>query len=189
MARTVVFLSESRYSDPIAVQREACAAPGDRVILSNEVRFSDLVKATIRNNELLGRGDRLRLYDLQSIMISTGTLVRILTKLLTAGVTIEISSEQLVIEPVEGDPVFAILRLLNGQKRALHAVRTHAPEVKIGRKHALADDQWPQIRELVDARATSLGKIAAGLGVGRTTLFNFVKRMRSMEEHQAGGET
>lgn len=181
MAKSVVFLAQSKFSPSIADQRAKCVGPDDDVILAGEVRFADLVKATVRNKHMLRSGDRLKLYDLNSLILASGSLVRLLTRLLRNGVTIELCAENLVITPEADDPVFRTMVLLDNQQRAVHAVRTHGPEVKTGRKAVLKDDQWADITALLGAK-TPLAAIASQYGVGRTTLFNFVRRMRAADE-------
>jgi hypothetical protein len=90
MGKSVVFLAQSKFGPSLAEQRAKCVGPGDEVILAGEVRFTDLVKPTIRNRHTLRAGDRLRLYDLNSLILATSSLVRLLTKLLRTGVTIVI---------------------------------------------------------------------------------------------------
>jgi DNA invertase Pin-like site-specific DNA recombinase len=72
------------------------------------------------------------------------------------------------------------LVLLDSQQRAVHAVRTHGPDVKTGRKTVLQAEQWAEIRALLDVGA-SPAKVAAQYGVGRTTLFNFARRMKAAD--------
>jgi hypothetical protein len=180
MGKSVVFLAQSKFSPSIAAQRAKCAEPDDEVILAGDVRFTDLVKATVRNKHMLRSGDRLKLYDLNLLIMAPGSLVRLLTSLLRNGVTIELCAEHLVITPEADDPVFRAVVLLDNQQRAVHAVRTHGPEVKTGRKTVLKDDQWADITAML-AGKTSLAAIASQYGVGRTTLFNFVRRMRATE--------
>ena len=105
-----------------------------------------------------------------------------LTRLLRKGVTIEICTESLEITPDAGDPVFRTLALLDNQQRALHAVRTHGPEVKAGRKAVLKDEQWTEIKAMLAEKSGSPGAVASRLGVGRTTLFNFIRRMKAAED-------
>lgn len=184
MGKSVVFLAQTRFSPTIEEQQAKCAAPGDEVILAGDLRFADLVKNNIRNSKTLRAGDRLKFYDLNSLIIAPGSLVRLLTRLLRIGVTIEICSEDLVIQPDGSDPIFHCLTLLDNQQRALHTIRTHGPDVKAGRKRALKDSQWPEIKALLAERQNSLAKVAEQYGVGRTTLFHFTKRM-SLHEQSA----
>lgn len=181
MGKSVVFLAQSRSAPSIAEQRTKCAGPDDEVILAGDVRFTDLVKATVRNRHILRTGDRLKLYDLNSLLLAPGSLVRMLTRLLRTGVTIEICAEGLEIAPDTADPVFRMLVLLDNQQRALHAVRTHGPDVKTGRKAVLKDGQWPEIKATLADKSSSPGALASQLGVGRTTLFNFIRRMKAAE--------
>ena len=181
MGKTVVFLAQNKFSPPIAEQRAKCVGADDEVILAGDVRFTDLVKPTVRNRHTLRSGDRLKLYELNSLILAPGSLVRLLTRLLRTGVTIEICTEGLEITPDAGDPVFRTLVLLDNQQRALHAVRTHGPEVKTGRKAVLKDEQWTEVKALLAEKSGSPGAVASRLGVGRTTLFNFIKRMKAAE--------
>jgi DNA invertase Pin-like site-specific DNA recombinase len=181
MGKSVVFLAQSKFSPSIADQRAKCAGPDDEVILAGDVRFTDLVKATVRNKHTLRSGDRLKLYDLNSLILATGSLVRLLTRLLRSGVTIEICSEGLEIKPDAGDAVFRALTLLDNQQRAVHAVRTHGPDVKTGRKAVLKDEQWAEIRALLADKKQSPTAVATQYGVGRTTLFNFIRRMKAAD--------
>ena len=142
MGKTVVVLAQNKFSPPIVEQRAKCVGADDEMIFAGDVRFTDLVKPTVRNRHTLRSGDRLKLYDLNSLILQPGSLVRLLTRLLRTGVTIEICTERLEITPDAADPVFRTLVLLDNQQRALHAVRTYGPVVKTGRKAVLKDEQW-----------------------------------------------
>ncbi len=184
MGKTVVFLTSGKSAPPIEDQKALCLAPGDEVILAGDVRFTDLMRATARSSGRLQAGDHLKFYDLNSLILATGSLVRLLTKLLRAGVTIEICSERLIIRPEQGDAACRLLALLDKQHRAVHAARTQGSAGKAGRKQLLKDEQWPAIRALLADHGHSLGQVAAQYGVGRTTLFNFSKRMQALESAQ-----
>lgn len=182
MGKSVVFLAQSKFSPSIAEQRAKCAGPDDEVILAGDVRFTDLVKPTVRNKHMLRSGDRLKLYDLNSLILETGSLVRLMTRLLRSGVTIEICAEGLEIKPSADDLVFRTLTLLADQQSAIHAVRTHGPDVKTGRKSVLKDEQWSDIRAELADKKTSPAELAARYRVGRTTMFNFVRRMKAVDD-------
>lgn len=181
LGKTIVFLAESRFSPPLADQRKLCVASGDRLVLASDVRFTDLTKATARHRRWLERGDRLKLYDLNSLGLAQQTVIRMLTKLLQSGIIVEIVSEDLIATPEPGDPTFRCLALLDAQQRAVHAIKIHQPDGVRGRKNALKDEQWPAIKAQLDAPDVQVAKVAAALGVGRTTLHRFVTRMRAAE--------
>jgi hypothetical protein len=188
LGKSVVYLVESKFSPTLAEQENVCAAPGDEVILGSEVRFTDLMKPTSRHRRLLVSGDRLKLYDLNSQVLAQQTLIRVLTKLLKAGITVEIVAEKMVFSPQADDPGFRCLALLDGQSRAAHATKVHEPDAVRGRKTALKEAQWPMIKAQLEAPDARVAEVASGLGVGRTTLFRFVTRMREAEgsEEKAG---
>jgi len=181
LGKTVVFLAESKFSAALADQKTRCVEDGDEIVLASKVRFSDLLKGTARHRRILEPGDRLKLFDLNSLVLAQQTLIRILTKLLRAGITIEIVSEDLVFTPETDDPMFRCLALLDAQQRATHAIKIHQPDAVRGRKNALKDDQWPAIKAELDAPDVKVAEVATKLGVGRTTLHRFVTRMRAAE--------
>lgn len=177
--KSVLYLSQTQFSPTVEEQRERFAAPGDIVHYASEVSFASVLGGP-KHNAIVEAGDRLKLYDLNSFAFPQATLVRMLTKLLRAGIVVEICSAGLVIQPEDADPYMRLLMLLDAQQRALHAVRTHAPEVKAGRKHAIKPELWPEISALIAGKVPSQ-EIADRYGVGRTTLFNYVKRMKAQQ--------
>ncbi len=74
--------------------------------------------------------------------------------------------------------MFRLVAALDNHWRRVHGMKTHSSDSKPGRKPRLTDDQLPDIRQMLDMRGATVASVAKSLGVGRTTLFDFLQRHR-----------
>ena len=176
MSKTVAFLAECQGSATIDEQK-ASLALDDQIVLAGRRSFAKLPDLLAHNGMGLAPGDRVKVYDLSCINLSTTNLVRTLTKLLDRGVTFEIISRSIVIRPAVDDKLRALLETLDGHYRHVHGIKTHpvdtAPQ---GRKRLLGLDQLPDIRARLDRPGATATDVAQELGVARSTLFNYLER-------------
>lgn len=139
--------------------------------------FNQLGELLARNGIKLGLGDRIKVYDLTCLALSTNMLIRVLSKMLRAGITFEIVSPRIVIEPSAADQMHALLNALDGHYRHIHGIKTHpADTAPQGRKRLLDPDQLSDIRAKLDAPGATATDVAQELGVARSTLFNYLER-------------
>ena len=176
MARTILFLAETKASPTIAEQRARCAEADDLIIEAGRISFADLADLTERRGVELKPGDTLKLYDFNCLLVSTGTLIRYLVKFLKHGITVVVHAEGLVLRPEADQPLTRLLTMLDDHRRKVHGVRTHGPEVKAGRKPRLHAAQLPAIRRMLEEEGKSQGAVAQEMGISRTTLYAFLKR-------------
>ena len=187
MSRTVAYLSECQGSATIDDQK-ACLAPDDYVLVAERQSFNKIGDLLARHGIKLTAGDRIKIYDLSCITLSTTTLVRTMTKMLSRGIAFEIVSAGIVIEPRADDKLHALLDALDGHYRYLHGLKTHPVEAASrGRRRLLDPDQLPQIRAKLDAPGATATDVARELGVARSTLFNFLDRY-GRDEGPVGGK-
>ena len=176
MAKIVAFLAECQGSASIEEQR-ASLGPDDVVVMAGKKSFNKLPDLLIQAGMRLSEGDRLKVYDLSCINVSTTTLVRTVSKILRMGVAFEIISLDIAIEPRADDKLRALLEALDGHYRYVHGIKTHpvdtAPQ---GRKRLLDADQLPVIRAKLDRPGATATDVAQELGVARSTLFNYLER-------------
>lgn len=174
--RTVAFLAETRGSATIDKQK-ASLRPGDEIVLAGRRSFTKLSEILASRALPLKKGDRVKVYDLSCIGISTTTLIRVLTKMLQAGVSFEIVAAGIVIEPGAENKLDALLDTLDAHYRHVHGIKTNprgtAPK---GRKRRLAADQLGEIRAKLDEPGATATKVASDLNVARSTLFNYLDR-------------
>ncbi|WP_174278240.1 Hin recombinase [Sphingomonas bacterium] len=174
MSTTVAFIAECQGSVTIDEQR-AFLDPADHVVVAGKKSFNKLTEMLAQGGVELQRGDRVKLYDLSCITLSTTTLVRAMSTLLRKGIVIEIISSGIVVEPDADDKVRAMLDALDAHYRYLHGIKTH-PADRRGRRRLLDPEQLPQIRAELEKPGVTATKVAASFGVARSTLFNFLDR-------------
>jgi DNA invertase Pin-like site-specific DNA recombinase len=174
----VLFLAETNQSPSILEQREACEADGDLIVDAGQVSFVDLPRKLAKEGHELMRGDRIKIYDFTCLPLNTMTLVRMMVKVLRRGITIEFCAPKIVIEPDDGSDLFRLVAALDNHWRRVHGMKTHSSDSKPGRKPRLTDDQLSDIRQMLDMSGATVASVAKSLGVGRTTLFDFLQRHR-----------
>lgn len=176
MSRTVAYLSECQGSATIDDQK-ACLGPDDYVVVADRQSFNKLGDLLARHGIKLVAGDRIKVYDLSCITLSTTTLIRTITKMLGRGIAFEIVSAGVVIEPKADDKLHALLGALDGHYRYLHGIKTHPVETASrGRRRILDPDKLPEIRAKLNEPGATASDVARELGVARSTLFNFLDR-------------
>ncbi len=136
-------------------------------------------RALARAGDALEAGDTIKVYDLACIPINTVTLVRMMAKLLRQGIVIRLYKPTLTILPDEQADAFRLLDALDHHWRLIHGMKTHATDSKPGRKALLADDQLNDIRAMLEIKGATVASVAKKLGVGRTTLFDFLQRHKA----------
>lgn len=178
LPKSILFLAQTRNSPTIAEQLAACGAPGDLIVEAGRLSLGRLAERLARKGMALQGGDRLKIYDLSCLAISTTTLIRIFVNMLRSGVTIEICRPGIKIVPGENpSDLQQLLESLDAHWRLIHGLKTHGEtQAKIGRKARLSDDQLPAIRDMLRQPGATTSAVARSLGVGRTTLFDFLKR-------------
>ncbi|NIJ30955.1 DNA invertase Pin-like site-specific DNA recombinase [Sphingomonas insulae] len=158
------------------------------MIVADRQSFNKLGDLLARHGIKLTAGDRIKVYDLSCITLSTTTLIRTMTKMLSRGIAFEIVSAGIVIEPRADDKLHALLGALDGHYGYLHGLKTHPIETASrGRRRILDPDQLPQIRAKLDAPGATATDVARELGVARSTLFNFLDRY-GRDRGAEGGE-
>lgn len=195
MSTTVAFLAETLGSASVEEQK-ACLHPEDQAVLAGRRGFDKLTELLAHRGIHLGRGDRIKVFDLSCIALSTTTLIRVLAKMLRAGISFEIVSAGIVLEPTAGNTLHALMDALDGHSRHVHGVKTHpvdtAPQ---GRKRLLDPKQLSEIRSKLEKPGATATDVALELGVARSTLFNYLERYdgdrrpsRSKKAEQRGPE-
>ncbi len=175
LSTTVAFLAECQGSATIDDQK-AFLGPDDYVVVAGRQSFNKLGDLLARHGIRLGPGDRIKVYDLSCIRLSTTTLIRVMSKMLRGGVAFEIISAGIVIEPCGDDKLHALLDALDSHYRYLHGIKTHpADTASRGRRRLLDPDQLPEIRAKLDKPGATATDVAQELGVARSTLFNYLE--------------
>lgn len=174
LGKVVAFLAECQGSATIDEQR-ASLAPGDHVVVAGKKSLNKLADLLAQHGIRLGAGDRVKIYDLSCISLSTTTVVRLMSRLLRGGVSFEIISAGIVIRPDADDKLHALLAALEGHYRFLRGIKTH-PADRRGRRFILGPEQLPEIRARLDKPGATATGVAKDLGVARSTLFNFLDR-------------
>ena len=172
----VAFLAETQGSTSLDDQK-ARLHPDDHAVLAGRHGFDKLTELLAHHGIHLGRGDRVKVFDLSCIALSTTTLIRVLAKMLRAGIAFEIVSAGIVLDPGTDDRLHPLLAALDGHSRHVHGIKTHptdtAPQ---GRKRLLDPEQLPEIRAKLEMPGATATDVAKGLGVARSTLFNYLDR-------------
>lgn len=176
LSKTVAFLAETPGSPTVDSQKKLLAAD-DEVVLAGKHKFGQLTELLARNGMALKTGDRVKVIDLTCLGLSTVSLIRVLTNLLADGISVEIVQPGIVITPRDIAKNHALLDALDGHYRHMHGVKTHpADGVQQGRRALLHESQLPEIRAMLDKPGAKATEVAKELGVGRSTLFNYLDR-------------
>ena len=127
----------------------------DSDLVANEARMdlNDLPNKLAQGGMPLESGDRIKIYDFTC----------------------------LPMHPQEGNDLFKLVTGLDNHWRLTHGVRTRPTDSKPGRKPKLTEDQLPAIRRMLDDSGATVSSVAKDLGIGRTTLFDFLQRHRDSE--------
>lgn len=173
---SVAFLAETPGSATIEDQ-QSCLSPTDLTVFAGRKTFNQLEELLDREGIRLGRGDRVKVHDLSCLSLTTPMLIRVVAKLLKGGISFEICSPKIVIEPDGEDRLHAMLDALDSHYRHMHGIKTHPPEMaQPGRKRLLDPDKLPEIRDRLSQPGATATDVAQALGVARSTLFNYLER-------------
>jgi DNA invertase Pin-like site-specific DNA recombinase len=173
---TVAFLAETAGSASVKAQQE-CLDADDIRIFAGRKTFSQLGDLLARKGIRLVPGDRIKVHDLSCLSLTTPMLIRALAKLLKSGISFELCSPGIVIEPSAEDRVHTFLAALDDHNRHIHGIKTHPPEMaQAGRKRLLDPDKLPEIRARLSEPGATTTDVALSLGVARSTLFNYLER-------------
>ncbi|WP_242140512.1 helix-turn-helix domain-containing protein [Sphingomonas sp. TREG-RG-20F-R18-01] len=176
MGKSVAFLAETPGS-PTIERQQLCLDPDDIEVLAGRKTFNQLTELLERKGIGLEAGDRVKVHDLSCLAIATPMLVRAIAKLLRNGVSFEICTPRIVVEPGVDDKLHAMLDALDTHYRHIHGIKTHPAEMSPpGRKRLLGPDKLPEIRERLSAPGATATDVAQELGVARSTLFNYLER-------------
>lgn len=176
MSTTVAFIAQTPGSATIEDQ-QACLSPTDFQVMGGRKDFSQLEDLLALKGIRLSTGDRVKVHDLPCLDIATPMLIRAVVKLLKGGVAFEICTPNIVIEPDGDDKLHAMLDALDSHYRHVHGIRTHPPEMgKAGRKPLLDPAKLPEIQAALNVPGATTADVAQSLGVGRSTLWNFLER-------------
>lgn len=171
----VAFLAETPGSATIEEQK-AQVGPDDFVVVAENRSFSQLADLLAQAGSPLRAGDRIKIHALNCLGLSTDMLVRSLSKLLQAGVDIELASPPLVIEAGQTDS-HLLIDALDGHYRHIHGLKTHPTERgSKGRRPVLTPEQIPLIRARMAEPGVTASIVAKELGIGRSTLFGYLER-------------
>jgi len=174
--RIVAFLAETPGSATIEDQ-QACLSPADLAVFAGRKTFNQLGELLSRQGIRLTRGDRVKVHDLSCLSLTTPMLIRVVAKLLKTGISFEICTPKIVIEPDGDDKLHAMFEALDNHYRHLHGVKTHPPEMaQPGRKRLLDPEKLPEIQEKLNQPGATATDVAQALGVSRSTLFNYLER-------------
>lgn len=190
MSKTVAFLAECQGSATIEDQK--ALMPSDaHIIVAGRQSFNKLGDLMARSGMRLEAGDRVAVYDLSCITLSTGTLIRIIDRLLDDGIAFEIVSAGVVIEPTPDDKLRSLVGALDSHHRYVHGLKTHPETASRGRKPLLDPEDLATIRSKLEEPGATATSVAKSLGVSRSTLFNFLDRhdrgRRPAQEGRGGG--
>lgn len=176
LSKTVAFLAEIQGS-PSLDEQKAGIGSADYVLLAGKRTFTQLGELLMRSGVTLVPGDRVKIFDLSCLALSTTTLIRALAELLRNGITVEVVVPGITLEASDKGQNHALLEALDGHYRHMHGIKTHpidtAPQ---GRKRLLNPDQLPAIRAMLDKEGATATNVALELGVARSTLFNYLDR-------------
>lgn len=176
MSRNVAFIAQTPGSATIEEQ-QACLDPSDLQVLAGRRTFGQLEDLLALKGIRLGKGDRVKVHDLLCLDIATPMLVRAVVKLLKQGVTFEVCTPRIVIEPSGDDKVHAMLEALDSHYRHMHGIKTHPRQMApAGRKRLLDPSKLPEIQAKLNEPGATQAEVAQTLGVSRSTLFNYLEK-------------
>lgn len=175
MGKIVAFLAECQGSPTIEDQKAAMAAEA-HILIAGRQSFNKLGDLLARGGIRLEAGDRVVVYDLSCITLSTSTLVRIISRLLRNGMSFEIVSAGIIIGPAGDDKLYGLIRALDGHYRHLHGLKTRPEAASRGRKLLLDPNDLAAIKAKLSRPGATATGVAQDLGVSRSTLFNFLER-------------
>lgn len=176
LTTTIAFLAETPGSASVRDQ-QTCLKADDIQVFAGRKTFSQLGDILARMGIRLTAGDCVKVHDLSCLSLTTPMLIRAVAKLLKAGVTFELCSPAIVIEPNGADRLHTMLDALDSHYRHIHGIKTHPKEMaQAGRKRLLDPNMLPEIRAKLNEAGATTTDVASSLGVARSTLFNYLER-------------
>jgi len=176
LTTTIAFLAETPGSASLKDQ-QTCLKANDIQVFAGRKTFSQLGDILARMDIRLTAGDRVKVHDLSCLSLTTPMLIRAVAKLLKAGVTLELCSPAIVIEPNGADRLHTMLDALDTHYRHIHGIKTHPKQMaQAGRKRLLDPNMLPEIRAKLHEPGATTTDVASSLGVARSTLFNYLER-------------
>lgn len=186
MSTTVAFIAEIPGS-PSRQEQLASIGPDDVAVDASKSSFSKLMGRVREFGIVLEPGDRIKVYDLACVALSTPRLLSAMVRILDAGLSIEITKPEIVITPQAGDKVAAFLAAMDAHARHIHGIKTHPVDAKQqGRKRLIEDDQLSEIKRLLAEPGATSTSVAKALGIARSTLFNYLKRTNARPSARPG---
>lgn len=177
MSSRIYYIAETGSSVTADEQVESGYVTGDTIVYSGRSGFPDILKRLSRHGQTLKAGDTLKIYDLSCFPDNTMTLIRAFRKILSEGVSIEIHKPGLILS---GDPVKnelgTFVAMLDHHWSHIHGIKSHPPDSRPGRKVRITIEQLPDIRKRLSAKGATVSSVARDIGVGRSTLFDFLRR-------------
>jgi hypothetical protein len=176
LTTTIAFLAETPGSASVRDQ-QTCLKADDIQVFAGRKTFSQLGDILARMGIRLTVGDRVKVHDLSCLSLTTPMLIRAFAKWLKAGVSLELCSPAIVIEPNGADRLHTMFDALDNHYRHIHGIKTHPKEMaQAGRKRLLDPNMLPEIRAKLDEPGATTTDVASSLGVARSTLFNYLER-------------
>lgn len=176
LTTTIAFLAETPGSASIKDQ-QTCLKADDIQVFAGRKTFSQLGAILARMDIRLTAGDRIKVHDLSCLSLTTPMLIRAVAKLLKTGVSLELCSPAIIIEPNGADRLHTMFDALDNHYRHIHGIKTHPKEMaQAGRKRLLDPSMLPEIRAKLNEPGATTTNVALSLGVARSTLFNYLER-------------
>jgi hypothetical protein len=173
---STTFIAEIPGSPPREEQLAAIGAD-DVAVDATKSSFSKLLVRVREFGIPLGQGDRVKVYDLSCVALSTPRLMSAMMRLLDAGISIEIVKPEIVITPAQDDRVRAFLAAMDATARHIHGIKTHPIDAKPQGRKRLIDEQTSRIKRLLAEPGATSTSVAKSLGIARSTLFNYLNRI------------
>lgn len=161
-------------------QKQLYGEDGDYLIVARRGDLKRLDARAAKSGALLRPGDTLKIADLTVLPVSTTSIIRWIARIMRQGVTLRLCAANIEFKPDELTESHALfLQALHKHWRFTHGTKTGgAKDIKAGRKALLTPDQYPEIERALSKPGATPTSVAKDFGVGRTTLFSFLKLHR-----------
>jgi DNA invertase Pin-like site-specific DNA recombinase len=179
MPKTILVIAETPATPSADEQRSACQKETDLVFNLGRVRIVDLPGELLKHGHILEPGDVLKVYDLSCFPMATSKLNRFMLRLLQHGVLIHIANRGLRIDGTSASDSHNLLAALNDHWIATRNAGRTEHNRSIGPKTKLESHQLNTIESMLAVPGTTVKSVADSLGIGRSTLFAFLRRERA----------
>lgn len=178
MTKTIGYIAAWEHTASLEEQRAIIEPRAGEVFCEGNTTLSKAKRAFRDANRALGPGDTLLLHGCTVLALEPTSLIRIFHDLLSRGIIIESLAEPLRLTPGESEAarIFATLEI---QRKLAFGLRTREAldsGSKPGRNPMLTADQAPEIARVLEEHRNNVPSAARSLGVGRATLYKFVKQ-------------